>query len=40
MADKVAFPFRLFYVPVGEGMMRVNLIETDTTFGQGALRRR
>jgi len=40
MADKVAFPFRLIYVPVGEGMMRVNLIETDTTFGQGLLRRR
>ncbi|WP_372841276.1 DUF3108 domain-containing protein [Phaeovulum sp.] len=40
MADKVAFPFRLYYVPVGDGRMRVNLIETDTTFGVGSLRRR
>ncbi len=40
MADKIAFPFRLYYVPVAEGMMRVNLIETDTTFGLGSLRRR
>lgn len=40
MADKVAFAFRLTYVPVGDGMLRVNLIETDTTFGTGYLRRR
>ena len=40
MAEKERFAFRLVYVPVGEGMLRVNLIETDTIFGTGFLRRR
>ncbi|GEM_PF-159186 len=40
MAEKERFAFRLVYVPVGEGMLRVNLIETDTIFGTGYLRRR
>jgi hypothetical protein len=40
MAEKVSFAFRLIYAPVGDGMLRVNLIETDTIFGPGYLRRR
>jgi hypothetical protein len=40
MAEMERFPFRLTYGPAGEGMMHVELIETETLFGRGVLRRR
>lgn len=40
MAEKVSFPFRLIYDPIGDGRLRVREIVMDTLYGKGRLKRR
>ncbi|MCL7463653.1 DUF3108 domain-containing protein [Phaeovulum sp. NW3] len=40
MAEKVSFPFRLTYVPTGDGQLRVDEVSMDTLYGKGRLKRR